>query len=864
MRYLLLYILLFTTSAVFSQNDSINTQIEDLLYKLDNTDNKYGLKKEIYKEIVELSYPENLEILIKYSEELLQLSEANNDNEGVAFSKYYIAEYYFRSDNFKIAKNYYKEALKLYQIINNVSLIAEINYDLGLTNQYLNNYDESLENYQESIKLFESIGNKEKVAINYHDIGTLYSDLGNNTLSYEYYEKALKVYKEIGNKEREAAIYQNIGVLHSNWDNSEKSLEFYNKSLKIYEELNDKLNIAISFSNIGLVYEQNFEYQGALNYYQKSLLMFEEIDYKPALAYIFYNLGSIYRNLNDLNKSREYFNKCLSLSTVLGMKDYTSYSYEALSTLYEKEENYKKALELYKAYIIVNDSIINENTLLQIESLEAKFQNTQHQKEIEYLKLDQRLHEAEMQKKEAQNLILIFCSVLTFIIAIILYLFNSYQKKSSVKLKNEVEQHLITEKKLNALTNDLENRVKQRTLDIEETNSKLITEIDEHKKTLINLEIAKNKAEEADRLKSLFLANISHEIRTPMNAITGFSQMLGKENLPASKRVDYINIVKDGCTSLTNIIEDIIDYASIESGEINLEKKEFNPHPILEFLHDHFTKELVKKEKEDLKISYANENIDGDIDIFADPARFKQILSILLDNAIKFTNNGMIEFGFIYPDNDHIEFYVKDTGIGIDKKYRELIFERFRQIDEGTTKEFGGTGIGLSVAKNLVDLHGGKIWFESTLNKGTTFYVKLPFNNTNEKPVVADVEYNWKNKSILVAEDKKINFEIIQETLSVTDAKLIWVRNGEEAIEEVKLNDNIDLILMDIQMPILDGYETTKRIKQFKKNVPIIAQTAYALPQDSVKCFDAGCDDYIAKPISLNEFLKKLDKYLSN
>lgn len=864
MRYLTILVFIFYLNSISAQeipNDSILNQLKQ---KLENSE-KYGVKKSIYTDIFENLNSTNKSDLLVYTEELQELAYHNKDNEGIAISKFYSAEYYYSINDFKNAVQLYNECLVLFKQLNNNKYLADIYHQLGRTYQYLNNYEESLKSYQKSIEVFEAIGNREEVAVNYHDIGTLYNDLEKYTLAYEYYNKALKIYNETENKERQAAILQNIGVLYNNWENYEQSLIFYKKSLKIYEDLKDKLNIAISYSNIGLVYEIKHDYYKALEYYQRALIMFEEVDYKPALVYIFYNLGSIYDNLKEIDKAEEYFNQGLMLSRKIGMLDYISYNYEALSENYEKRSNYRQALNYYKDFVEIKDSIFNESKMQQINEIEARFQNKQKQKEIEFLKLDQRLQEAELKKKEAQNLILIFSSFLTLVIAVILLLFNRFQKKSSLRLEKEVHNHRITEKKLNNLTQELEDRVKERTLELEKINIKLREEAHQHKKTLENLERAKNRAEEADKVKSKFLANISHEVRTPMNAITGFSQMLGREDLPTNKRINYINIIKDSCTSLTNLIDDIIDYASIESGEIAVEMKEFNPHPILEYLFDHYTNQLIKREKNNIKLAYANENVDPDLTINADPARFKQIMAVLIDNAIKFTENGIVEFGFVYPDNEHIEFFVKDTGIGIDKEFRELIFERFRQIDESSTKEYSGAGIGLSVAKHLVELHKGEIWFESTKGNGTTFYFKLPHMNENEESfeAVQFDTYNWENKLILVAEDKKINYEIIKETLLITNAELMWAKNGKEAIDIVNQTENIDLILMDIQMPVMDGYETTRRIKEMNKDITIIAQTAYALPKDSVKCFDAGCDDYIAKPISLNEFLKKLDKYLS-
>lgn len=864
MRSVIIIISLLISLHTFSQKDTLLFTINSLEQELNNTiDNKSKLT--LYKDIIEKSYPTHLDKVYEKSEELLTLSKKLNDTEAEAFALFFLGRYYFDKGNFEKAEEVYHNAIAAYNLLRNNIKLLQLYHNLGLTNQYLNHYDEALNAYQQMIEIAETIGDKKQKAIGYHDIGTLYNDLQKYSLAEHYYEKALLIYKELNIKERIAAIYQNIGVLNYNWGNLNRCLDYYKKSLEIYEKLADKQNIAISLSNIGLVYEETKDYNMALNYYLRALIIFEEINFKPTLVYIFYNLGSLYRNLGEYDKSIEYFTKGLNLSVEISMKDYISYNYEALSAIYEQLGNYKKSLNYYKEYSLIKDSLFNEEKHRQIEELEAQFQNEQHQKEIQYLKLEQELQEAKLRKKENQNLVLILSSLLTLVIAFILFIFVRKQRTLNDKLKIEIEERKISEEELTKMKQELETRVKQRTADIEETNRKLVKEVEEHEKTMKDLEIAKNKAEEADKLKSNFLANVSHELRTPMNAISGFSQMLGYDNLSINKRQEYVQLVQENCASLTNLIDDIVDFAAIESGQVNIEIKQFNPHPTLEYLYDHFTKEIIKRNKENVVLSYANENSESDILLETDPSRLKQILAILIDNAIKFTEKGHVEFGFVHPNDKEIQFFVRDTGIGIDEKHQKLIFERFRQVDESTTKKYGGSGIGLSVAKSLVELLHGEIFLESTLKRGATFYVNLPFNNNKEatREKITPDQFDWSDKTILIAEDKKINFEIFQETLSVTNVNVLWAKNGQEAIDMVKENHKIDVVLLDIQMPVMDGYECARRLKSMTSEIPIIAQTAYALPQDSYKCFDAGCDDYIAKPISLDHFLKKLNKYLS-
>jgi len=830
-----------------------------------NTAQEEGLKIPIYKEIIEICFPHHLDMVQSYSSELNTLAEQLNNDDASAYAKLYLGEYSFANDDFENAKEFYKSALSIYEDLENTNQLIHINHYLGLTNQYLNNYDEALLHYQDAVRLSELIGSDDNAARSFQCIGTLYTDLQKYTLAQDYYDKALEIYKTSNNEEKIAAIYQNIGVLHYNWGDFVESLNYYKNSLRVYEKLNDKKHIAVSLSNIGLVYEESKNFEMALDYYQQALFFFEEIGSKQMLVYIFYNLGSIYRNIGNYNKSIEYFNKGLELSKEISMADYISYYYEALSGVYDEMERYQKALQLYKQYIIIKDSLFNEEKHIQIAELEAQYQTEKQEKEIAFLKLDHELTDAKLKRKDTQNLILIISSLLAVFIAFGLFIFARTQKSLSARLKNEIEERILAENELKEMKEDLEKKVKERTADIENSNEQLRKEIENHKKTMQELENAKNTAEEADRIKSIFLANISHEIRTPMNSIKGFSQMLAFDNVGVKKRNEYIDFIQEGCTDLTNLIDDIVDFANIESGNIKLDIKEFNPHPMLEFLQDHFTNEILKRNKNNLILEYKNENEEVDILISSDQSRLKQILSIFIDNAIKFTEKGYVQFGFTHPNNDEIQFFVRDTGIGIEEDKFDLIFERFRQADEGTTKTYGGAGIGLSVARNLAKLLNGKIILESSVNRGSTFYITFPFNPGQNKQVkrVQPNEFNWENHVIMIAEDKKINFEIIQETLVPTKAELIWAKNGKEAVDFVKRGEKIDLILLDIQMPVMDGYECARLIKKIKKEIPIVAQTAYALPQDSYKCIDAGCDDYIAKPISLDEFLTKIDKYLS-
>jgi PAS domain S-box-containing protein len=391
----------------------------------------------------------------------------------------------------------------------------------------------------------------------------------------------------------------------------------------------------------------------------------------------------------------------------------------------------------------------------------------------------------------------------------------------------------------------------------------VVRDISQWKKTEIELQKAKEKAEESDRLKSSFLANMSHEIRTPMNGIIGFSQLLEDDELPKEKRKAFIEVINTSTNQLLTVINDVIDLAKIESGQLTINSVTVNLHQLMTNLL--ITHEIERKLKNKFDIQFIiNEDFKPEeSNIESDFIRLRQIIGNLLSNALKFTNAGTIEFGYKLQ-NDFLVFYVRDTGKGIAKEKFSIIFERFRQEEESPTRRFGGTGLGLSISKGLVELLGGKMWLESEISMGSCFYFSIPYISTinsvidnikQSKPFELSI---LNNKKILVAEDVDLNIEYIIELLESTKVELLIARNGKEAIEVFKNTQDIDIILMDIQMPILDGYAAVGEIRKLNSKIPIIAQTAYAFAEDKQKCLDSGCNDFIRKPFMKQELLEKL------
>jgi len=380
---------------------------------------------------------------------------------------------------------------------------------------------------------------------------------------------------------------------------------------------------------------------------------------------------------------------------------------------------------------------------------------------------------------------------------------------------------------------------------------------------------AKDKAEESDKLKTAFLANMSHEIRTPMNGILGFAEMLNDNSLSTPNRKKYLEIINSNGKMLINLIDDIIDFAKIESDQVNIVQDDFSLNNLLNQVESTFLTSRLKRDKSRMRIVTKTSFPDEKSYIRTDPIRLRQILTNLVGNAVKFTHKGIIEFGYNLESSKYLMFYVKDTGIGIEKDKLQLIFERFMQADSSPSRKYGGSGLGLAISRGLVELLGGKMWAESTIHEGSTFYFTIPFH-----PVVRKMEerieskhprtnYHWEGKLFLIAEDDKFSYKFLEGFLKQTRAEVIRATDGKEAVEICRNNKNIDLVLMDIQMPEMNGLVATEEIKKFNPDIPIIAQTANAISEERQRCIQAGCDDFITKPVNITELYAKIHKWLS-
>ncbi|MDI9311249.1 MAG: ATP-binding protein [Limnohabitans sp.] len=384
------------------------------------------------------------------------------------------------------------------------------------------------------------------------------------------------------------------------------------------------------------------------------------------------------------------------------------------------------------------------------------------------------------------------------------------------------------------------------------------------------LEVEKSKAEQSDKLKTAFLTNLSHEIRTPMNAILGFSDLLDSDYLNEIEKKEYLKIIKNSGKNLVSIIDDLIEMSKIDS---NLVKPKATSIYIDEFMEELYNslKVAIPKEKK-IALILVKSSLKIGKKVITDEVKLRQIITNLIINAFKFTNSGYVKLSYQWNDfEDKLEFSVEDTGIGIEKENQELIFDRFRRVDGDYSIKVGGLGLGLAITKAYVEMLNGSISLTSELGKGSKFSFSIPivYDVSSEKEEKGEkysegVGIKKLNSiaTILIAEDDNINFLLFQKLIKDYDCNVVRARDGEEAVDFAKNRNDIDIILMDIKMPRLSGFDAFIKIRSFNKNIPIIAQTAFSASEEINKIKELGFDGYITKPIDKNKLFMILNNVL--
>ncbi|UCH14516.1 MAG: tetratricopeptide repeat protein [Bacteroidales bacterium] len=804
--------------------DSVKENIEDG----DLTDRLFALI-----ELAEYNKDDSAELVFLYSSQARELALKLGIDSILGKSYMMMGISKLELGDFYESENYLTSAQNIYTDLQHTGKLAIIYFNLGIAEYFLGNYKESIRNYQNALTYYTDKTDKQMVANIYQNIGVVHRKMENYKKALEYYNKSLTLNTELENEYNIAGLTQNIGLVYINQELYDTALYYVDSSYDMYVKMDNKEGIGRSFSNMGAIYQNKNNSDKALYYYLKAHEIFNRINYQIGKIYALHNLGTVCLDTREYKKALSYFQKSLDLSRKYGHIESTIFNYKSISDLYKASGNYEKSLKYYVRYDEIKDSVETFETRKKVAELEGLYNYEQKGKELTE-------KNAELKQQKILKNVFILGSI--FLLFAFFIIYNAYRKKK--KAEQELKEH----------HDNLEKLVRQRTKELD-------------------IEISERKiAEESDKLKTAFLSNMSHELRTPMNAIIAFSYFLKDPGLSEEKRNEYLNYISNAGDNLLQLIDDIIDCAKIEAGQLNINKTECNITGILTELLQIFNELKIKKNKGSIEFRINPECLKKNVFIETDPLRLKQVLNNLLENSLKYTLKGYVEMGF-KDINHNIQFYVKDTGIGIQKDKHSIIFERFLQVNALKDQGFGGPGLGLSICKNLVNLLGGDISVESELNKGSVFSFTIPYKDIrvedrparieSESPAIKmGLDYKWDNKTILVVEDEDLNYKVLESALSRTNAKILRANDGLEAIQLVKDQD-FNLVLMDIQIPKVDGYNATKEIKKIKSNIPVIAQTSFAMSGERERCIEAGCDDYLAKPLNLAALLSMIDKYIN-
>ncbi len=840
-RHLLLYLIIFSSFySSLASNDSVEIYLKNL--------NEYKPSKRtaILNKISKYYLETDLAKASYYSELAKSVALTINDSAGLGDAYYNIGYIQMlKGENSEANKNLTR-AYSLYYSIGNKQGLAHTSDNLASIFRYSESFNKSLEYHLEALKIFIELNDTAGIISTKNNIGILYRSIENYEKTIRYYREALSL-ALLSNSNLLSTVYNSIGSYYWYKQNNDSALVYYKKALAIAPStMLLKERHCAALNNIGNVYRSIDKIDSSLFYYNKSLLKSKEYGFINLAAITLKNFGIVYSKQGNIEKALISFKESIYLAKQSSLKRILSEDYSLVSDIYKKQGMYKEALNYYALHSDIHDSIFVDEHVNRIKQLEVE--NALQQKEKDNAILSKNNAEQNLIIQQNRSIFIVFGLIITFLVVVTLislrYFKLSRQSAKELQLMNE----------------ELEKRVNMRTLSLQK-------EIKEHTITTAALIKAKEKAEESDRLKSSFLANLSHEIRTPMNAIQGFTDLLKTPNLTDEKKDIYISTIKKSGNKLLLIINDIIEISKIDAGHI---VPHFTPININDFFFDLYnTLSITIPDDKRLELILVNSTQNATIYISTDEVKLLQIMTNLINNAIKFTEEGSVTFGYEIKNEKQIQFFVKDTGIGIDPKYKHIIFERFRRVENDISIMKGGSGLGLAISKAYVEMLGGTIELDSEVGKGSCFSFTIPLiiaeKNSLPEPTVSNknkIDYT-NNDVILIAEDDDVNYLYFKEIISNYNFTIIRACTGKEAVDYCRKHDFL-LVLMDIKMPEMDGFEALKLIKAIKPNLQIIAQTSYALPEDEALIKKSGFDGYITKPINKEELRKQIDSVLKN
>lgn len=792
----------------------------------------------------------NTELAKIYIDSVLALSNSAGFERGIALANYQYAVLERQKDNYNKALEFIEKYLLYADTIKDSMSLANGLYQKAYILNEKGDYEKSTQIYYDILKIYEGLNDPYSIATVLGSLGEQYKNAEKYDEAYDHYTKALEIFKELGNDENIADNYFNIGDLYYKTGDNKKALHFLNQALNLDLTLQSKWGMAYDYEAIGEVYESEQKFGDALSMHLKALEIRKELPQKRELAESYIQVASDHIVLGNHPEARKNLERAISLAEEIGAKTTLQQAYEKMATLYARAGDYENALLYKDKFMSVKDSLFNATKSRQLQELQVKYDSERKQDAIAALQKDARIKDLLLQRQQAIRNIFIALAVLIPLFAY--FLFNRYRRKQREKRENEEKQRQIDE---------------------------------ERKKTQIEKQRV-HELKKIDRLKDEFLANTSHELRTPLNGIIGLSESLkdGAAGKLTPRAIENLDMISNSGKRLSHLVNDILDFSKLKNQDLILAIRPMDMHAVVDVvlklsqpLLQGKNLKLINSVPKDIPLVEADEN------------RVQQILHNLVGNAIKFTHKGQVEVR-AEEMKDRLSVSVSDTGIGIAKEKFDSIFNSFEQADGSTQREYGGTGLGLSVSKQLVELHGGTIGVRSEIGKGSTFSFTLPISEKKRTDVLLNISSAQEtipqlkaepDKSsiasplkeplpkgtarVLIVDDEPVNRRVLENHLNVSGYEVIEATNGQEALDLLEKGEQFDIVLLDVMMPGLTGYEVCDSIRKdfLASELPIILLTAKNGINDLVAGFDAGANDYLTKPFSKKELLSRIRTHLN-
>ncbi|MCR9262642.1 MAG: tetratricopeptide repeat protein [Flavobacteriaceae bacterium] len=785
----------------------------------------------------------------KHIDSLYTISQNANLSWGIAMADYQYAVWERQIGNYSKALNHIDGYLNHYRTQKEPFALANGLYQKAIILDNLGDFDKSLGIYYDILKIYEDHDDRFSIATTLNAMGEILKKTGKMSEAMDHYNRALEIFSALNDKTEIANCLFNIGDTFMHQEDYDQALEYLNRALALDQETNSDWGKAFDYEALGKVYGRQKRYAQALEHHNKALALREKLGMRLELSMSYTQIGTINLEMGKPEQAEKSILNAIAIAEEIGARSHLQENYDILSRIYESNKEYNKALIYKNKFVALKDSLFNEAKSKQIEELQVRFDTEKKQDAIATLQKDAEINQLKIKQQKTLRNIIIGLAVAALLF--LWFAFKRYKQNQRVKQADEEKRRAVQE---------------------------------ERKRTEIERQRVA-ELQKIDALKDEFLANTSHELRTPLVGIIGLSESLkdGIAGKLPQAALENLDMIANSGKRLSHLVNDILDFSKLKNKDLSLTLQ-----PVDLYAISNIVLRLSQPLLKDKKLKLIN-SIPKDIPLVtADENRVQQIMHNLIGNAIKFTEKGYITL-FAEAKDAMISISISDTGIGISKDKQDTIFNSFEQGDGSIQRTYGGTGLGLSVTKHLVELHGGTIQIESEPGKGAIFSFTLPVSEIkrkelkqkgqmgqdvvqtisrgNEDLLPKQIKTNSLEGStkILVVDDEPVNRRVLENHLTVEGYEVIEASSGKEALKLLDGEIPFQLVLLDIMMPGLSGYEVCETIrKQYTaSDLPIILLTAKNTVNDLVIGFNSGANDYLTKPFSKGELLSRIRTHIN-